>query len=326
MKNIFIVTTPFQFLGVLEAINKLGLKNNILLVLDNSLENNAKQLTKLIDEYKDLFIEMIRFGFDNKSKFFKNVKLIKKLKKENIENIFIGDLGSIQKIYISNLKAKNIFLLDDGAKTILIYNDFNKGKNFFKKGFRQIRYMLFGLKTSISIEIKVFTFFNLISTSKIEVLKHEFEYFKKTYKLKEKKVENKIFVLGQPIVENNRVSKKSYENYLNSLLNKYENCELYYLMHRREEKTNLESYSLQKSLNIIESLIPGEIFFSQMNYKPKAIIGINTTLLFSLKKIFNDLDILSFKFEDEDILKSKTWFDESIQYFKQNEIEIINKG
>lgn len=323
MKNIFIITTPFQFLGALEAIFKFGLKDNILLILDNKLENNAKQLTLLIEEHKSLFNTIIRFGFESKSKFFKNVKLLKQLKKDIFNNLFIGDLGSIQKIYLSNLSARNIYLLDDGGKTILIYNDFIKGKEFFKNGFRQIRFKLFGLKTSFKKKIKFFTFFNLSDNSEIDVIQHNFDYFKELYRLKEKEIQKKIFILGQPLVENNRVSSDSYERYLNTIITNYPDCEVYYLMHRREVKTQLESYSLKKSLNIIESLIPGEIFFSKMDFKPKAIVGINTTLLFSLKKIFDDLDILSFSFKDEEILKSKNWFEDSIMYFRQNNIQII---
>lgn len=323
MKNIFIITTPFQFLGALEAIYKLELQNNILLVLDNKLENNARQLSLLIEEHKNLFIEIVRFGYENKSKFLKNVMLIRKLKKEKFENIFLGDLGSIQKIYISNLNSEKVYLLDDGGKTILVYNDFLKNKEVFKKGLRQIRFNLFGLKSFSKKKIDFFTFFNLEKSSNISVIKHSFEYFKNYYKLEEKRVETKLYILGQPLVENQRVSAESYEKYLNNIIAKYSQCEVYYLMHRREEKKRLQAYKLEKEMNIVESTVPGEIFFSQLKFKPKAIVGVNTTLLFSLKNIFSDLDVVSFSFEDNEILKSKTWFEDSKKYFEQNHIKII---
>lgn len=323
LKDIFIVTTPFQFLGALEAIYKFKLKNNILIVIDNKLENNAKQLTNLIEKYSDLFNNVVRFGFENKSKFLKNVFLIKKLKKEIYNSIFIGDFGSIQKVYISTLVSKNVYLLDDGAKTLLIYNNIKNKKNFFKKSFRQFRFNIFGLKTTTNKRIDIFTFFNLDNLKNSNITKHNFEYFKYVYRLKEKQIEKKVYILGQPIVENKRVRIKSYEEYLNKIMERYEDCQFYYLMHRREDMKQLESYILKKNIEIIKSTIPGEIFFANMKSNPIAIIGVNTTLLFSLKKIYDNLDVLAYKFKKENILKSEEWFDEACIYFEKNDIKII---
>lgn len=323
LKNIFVVTTPFQFLSGLEAIHKFKLKNNILIIIDNKLENNTKQLTILIEKYSKLFDNVIRFGFENKSKFLKNVLLIKRLQKQTYNCIFIGDLGSIQKVYISTLISKNVYLLDDGAKTLLIYNEI-KNKNFFlKKGFRQFRFNLFGLKTTTNKRIDIFTFFNLENLDNSNVIKHNFEYFKYIYGLKEKQIEKKVYILGQPIVENKRVKIKSYEEYLNKVIDRYKDCQFYYLMHRREDIKQLESYSLKKNIDIIKSTIPGEIFFANMKNNPMAIIGVNTTLLFSLKKIYDNLDVLAYKFEKHNILKSEEWFDEACIYFEKNDIKII---
>lgn len=323
MNNLYIITTPFQLLSAFEAIYKLKLTNNILIVIDNNLENNAKQLSLLLEEQKPLFVEIIRFGYKQKSNFFNNIKLIKKFKNIKFKYTFIGDLGSIQKIFISNINAEKVFLLDDGAKTILIHKAFDKGQHLFNNSLRQFRFVLFGLKISTNKKINFFTLFNLSQIDNIEIIKHNFEYFKKINNLKNRKIENKIYILGQPLIENQRVKEKAYEEYLNKIIYLYPNCEIYYLMHRRETKEQLLSYNLKKKINIIKSTKPGEFYFAELGYKPKAIIGVNTTLLFSLKKIFDDLEVLSYKIKEENITKSLEWFVDAYSYFNENNIKII---
>lgn len=325
MNNLFVITTPFQLIGAFEAIYKFKLTNNLLVIIDNSLENNSKQITSLLENNENIFSKIIRLGIGKKSKFLSNVKLIKNLKRESFNYVFIGDLGSIQKILISNVKSKKVFLLDDGAKTILIHKALKDGKEFFKKGFRQLRFNFFGLRTSTSQPFNIFTFFNLSNIDGIEIIKHQFNHLKKLNKFDNKSIENKVFILGQPIVENERVNPYAYEKYLNFIIDKHKDCEIFYLMHRREDKKRLLNYNLCKSINIVESKKPGEFFFVELSYKPKAIYGVNTTLLFSLANIFNDLSINSYKFNNEDILKNQDWFTESVVYFEKNKINLIKE-
>jgi len=323
VNNLFVITTPFQLLGAFEAIEKFNLTKIFLVIIDNSLENNSNQLTNLLKNNKQLFHTVIRHGQGSKSKFLKNIKLIKSLKKNSFDNIFIGDIGSIQKIIISNIESNQIFLLDDGAKTILIHKALKEKKDIFKsKGFRKLRFNLLGLKTSTEKMINIFTFFNLCKIDNSKIINHNFEKFKKIHNLKSKNIKNVIYILGQPLTENNRVKSESYEDYLNLIINKHKDCKIFYLMHRREEKNRLLAYNLTEEISIIESTQPGEFFFANLDYKPKAIYGINTTLLFSLATIFDDLSINSYLFKQEDILKNQEWFKESIKYFEENKIKL----
>lgn len=326
MNSLFIITTPFQLLGAFEAIYHFNLRNNTLVIIDNNLEKNSHQITDLLNKNRDLFSNIIRHGKGNKSKFLNNIKLIYKLKKEYFPNIFIGDLGSIQKILISNLNTDKIYLLDDGAKTILIHKKFYEETEIYDNSFRQIRFKFFGLKTSSKKFIHLFTFFNLKNIKNHEIIKHNFNYFKKMNKFSEKKLQNKVYILGQPLVENKRVLIHAYENYINKVIESYPNCEIFYLMHRREKRENLNLYTLTKKIHICESNKPGEFFFSELDYIPKSIIGINTTLLFSLSKIFDDLSIKSYRFSTDNILKNKDWFEESTIHFKENNINFIGEN
>lgn len=326
MKNLFIITTPFQLLGALEAIEYFKLNNNILVIIDNNLEKNREQITSLIEKNNLFFNEIVRHGEKNKSKFLQNFFLVKKLQKIEFNNIYIGDLGSIQKIIISNLQSNKIYLLDDGAKTILIHKKLKEKSKIFKSSLRQLRFSLLGLKTSTTQTISIFSFFNLDRINNCEILKHEFGFFKKVNKLKSKNIENKVFILGQPIVENHRVKKEAYEKYLNFVISENINSEIYYLMHRREDINLLNSYKLNTKINFIESRKPGEFFFSELNYIPKTIYGVNTTLMYSLSSIFNNLDIYAYVFNNNEILKNHDWFKESIKYFGKNNIKLIGEN
>ena len=62
MKNLFVITTPFQLLGALEAIEYFNLKNNVLVIIDNKLEKNSEQLSALISMNKSFFSEVMRHG------------------------------------------------------------------------------------------------------------------------------------------------------------------------------------------------------------------------------------------------------------------------
>jgi hypothetical protein len=55
MNNLFVITTPFQLLGALEAIEKFNLKKNLLVIIDNNLENNSNQITYLLENNNQYF-------------------------------------------------------------------------------------------------------------------------------------------------------------------------------------------------------------------------------------------------------------------------------
>lgn len=322
--NLFLISNPFQFLSAMEAIYSFRLEKNLIIIFEDKFNNNSKQLNNLLNENSNFFIDIIKIE-NKRTKFFKYIKTIYNLKNKLFEKIFIGDLGSIQKVFISNINAKKIFLLDDGAKTILIHKKMKMKIDLFPQDIKLLRYKILGLRTNIKSNISFFTLFNLNDFGNLNIIKHSFNYLKKINNFETKKISNKIFILGQPIVENNRVEKSTYENYLNKIISHYSNCDILYLMHRREDIKNLNSYKLSKNIEIIKSELPGEIYFTKLDFMPKAIVGINTTLIFSLNVIFDKINVIAYTFESKDILKSKEWFEEAIKYFHQNNIKILKE-
>ena len=98
------------------------------------------------------------------------------------------------------------------------------------------------------------------------------------------------------------------------------------MMHRKESKEKFEPLrSKYSNLEIVQSETMGELYFIQLPYQPFMIIGTASTLLFSLKKFFPDMNILSYVFDDQEILKEHQWFKNNYASFEREGIEFVNK-
>ena len=129
--NLFILRSPLQIINAIEAIEQFKLKNNILVLIFNSLDTNTRQINELVSLHK--WEQIIRLEDRSKSKLFRYVKLVKELKKYSFNYLYFGNLGTIQKILIANLKQDNVYLLDDGTSTIMYYNNIKISKSWRSK-------------------------------------------------------------------------------------------------------------------------------------------------------------------------------------------------
>lgn len=322
--NIYLVKTPFQFINAYEALDYFKTKNNILIIVDNGVENNKIQLTNLIEvNYWD---EIIRFGDKSKSNFINYIRLIRMLKKIKIENFFASSgLKKMQQVIFANIKAKNICLIDQGVGTIYTYNLFknNNFKNINAFNIKKLRFNLLGLKTKIDEQVNFFTMFNFAALPKSNIYKNNYNFVKNKYSLENKELTNEVFIIGQKLVKSEIVSKDEYFLYLDTIINKYNGYTISYLMHRAEDKNYLVENGYDKKMNILESTKPGELFFLEMKTQPKHIIGSVSALLISLKFIFKNINIISYKFNNRKFLESKE-FMLGYENMKQSGIKIYN--
>lgn len=300
--NIYIVRTPFQFINAYETLDYFKTENNILVIIDNGTENNKKQLTQQLNkEYWDL---VIRFGDQGSSNFMNYVKLINKFKKLNIETLFTSSgFNKMQQIIIANVNSKKTCFFDQGTGTILTYNLF-KNNEINKFNLKKLRFIFLGLKTKIDKQINFFTMFNFKDLPKSKIFRNNYNFAKKSYKLDNKKIVDEVFIIGQKLVKSKMVSEKEYFEYLDNILNKYKGFKINYLMHRTEDKEYLLKNEYDKKMNLLDSTKPGEIYFLEMDIQPKYIIGNVSALLISLKYIFKDINIVSYKFKDKRFLNN----------------------
>ena len=178
MYNLFIVNSPLQFLGAIEARDHFKTKDNILIVTLTEYEKNNEQIHKLLKTFP--WNESIILNYVAKqSKFLEYLKIIKKLQKRTYDYIFIGDFQVLNQLISANLKKHSLFLLDDGVATLNLHkHNLRHKKQLHQKFFRRIRYNIFGLKTAITDTVNYFSIYDLKPHRNEQIEKNNFNYLK----------------------------------------------------------------------------------------------------------------------------------------------------
>ena len=319
--NIFIVRTPFQLINSYEAKDYFKTENNLLVIIDNGTKNNKMQLSNLI--YKGTWEKVIRFGENEKSNFFNYIKLIKKLRKLNINHLFIGSgFNKMQQILIANINTQKSCFIDAGTTTMETYNKFKKN-DINLSALKKIRFKLFGLKTNIDKDIDFFTMFDLIDLNNSKIYKNNYKFMSKRFKSKgQETVTKEIYIIGQRFVSANILDESKYFDFLNIVIEQYKDYKINYLMHRTEDINYLNASGYNKKLNIVKSLMPGELFFLTLSSKPRYIIGTVSTLMISLRYIFSDINIISYQFNFNDFKKNIELYKLEYENMRNNGIKV----
>jgi len=285
MKNLFVVRSPLQIINAIEAVKHFKLTNNTLVLIYNRSAANTKQMRHLLSlmEWEEIIHVEDTYG----SKILKYVSLIKKLRQESFNYIFVGELGISYKMIIANTKKEKVFLIDDGTATIVYYNTFIKKDKYNKYNFRELRFLLFGLKIKIRDKINLFTYFDLPPAHGNEVIKNSLTYFKTTYLNNATKENDTIYFIGQPadVFMDIDVYKKDIE----TLVNRF-NKKMVYIPHRLESQKQKEAIDSIKS-TIFETRkpeLPIELYFLQSNIYPMHIVAYYSTALVTLKFLFDE--------------------------------------
>ncbi len=327
-KNLFIVRFPFQLLNAQEAVNYFNLENNKLIVVlnHNNPQKHKEQLTNLIDY--DFWDEVIIHEEGKGSNFLQLYKFIKQLQKDSynyvgIKNSFLAN----DQLLLANIQYDKLLLLEDGTITFRLVDRILNNKPLFSFKNKIYRYMLLGLKIKKEFDFEVFTMFDLPKLGNYKVHKHNFEYLRSKYEIESKeKSTDTIFIIGQQHVETQYLTLDTYLGFIEQIVKKYPDYKVSYMMHRKESKEKFEPLtSKYDNLEIVQSETMGELYFIQLPYQPFMIIGTASTLLFSLKKFFPDMNILSYVFDDKEILKEHQWFKNNYASFEREGIEFVRK-
>ena len=314
-KNLFILRSPLQVINAIEAIKHFELKNNIVVLIYNSLDTNTKQINELIETEE--WVEIIKLEDSGRSKLTKYVTLIKKLKKDIYRYLFLGDFGTIQRIIIPNITKEYVYLIDDGATTLTIYNQFLKPKKLNKFNFREFRYLFFGLKFIIRDKINLFTYFDLESIDENTVVKNKLLELKNRY-LKDITKDNNIYFIGQPLDSVKILNVNQYVKVIEALIEKY-NKKIIYIPHRSESQNLRNSVeSIKSELFEIKTLnMPVEIYFLQEKIIPFKIVSFFSVVLITAEIILEGVDI--------DIIKIDRGLVENKEYYDKNLIEYYSR-
>ncbi len=288
MKNLFIIGTPLQLLNAIEAVKEFKLENNILVVVHRSLQANKIQIENIKKLYQ--WEEIIEIAYSKNSSIFKYINLVKYLKNNRYAYIFISKLEVVPKIVIPNVIKEKVFILDDGVMTISLYENNIKKNKINKYDFKELRFLLFGLKIVIRDTINLFTYFDLKPIPKVEIIKNNLTFLKENYLEGTLRDDEILYFLGHP--SSKYISDEEYVESLVKIINFF-NKKIVYIPHRGETQEMIKRISALKSslLSVEDINMPVELYFLENKIYPSEVIAYYSTALITLKIIYNKCKI-----------------------------------
>ncbi|MDD3442357.1 MAG: hypothetical protein PHW89_03755 [Sulfurimonas denitrificans] len=318
MKNLFVLKSPLQIINALEAVAHFKLSNNIFVLIYTDSLVNENQMRELADSNSMPDIEFIHVKKEFKSKFLKYVQLIKEFKKDSYNHIFLGEIGKFHKVLLANIKKEKVFLLDDGTATIKFYNEVIKTNKYNRYKFKEMRFLLFGLRVKIKDKINLFTYFDFEPIHGVEIVKNRLENLRKNNQGQEcKHNEEIIYFIGEPLDQINVIDTDTYKDMIENLINMFKK-KVIYIPHRYESK------QLKKTVSSVDNKLfeikninkPIETYFIEQKIYPKHIISCSSTALTTLGMMYEEAIVNIIKIPEND--NNRAYFDSFLREFYEN--------
>jgi len=321
MDNLFIVRSPLQIINALEAIEYFKLENNILIIIYNNIDNTNIQMDKLISLYQ--WKEIIYVNEKKKrSKYFEYISFVYKLKKKRYNYLFFSNLGSIHKLILANVKREHTYYIDDGVETLIRYKNIFLPNKLNQHSFRQLRFLIAGLKIFIEEPIHFFTYFNLKSFRESKIINNSLEHFQKKY-LSEFIEDDKVYILGQPLVSVGLLKEEDYFFYLEAII-KLTDKKIVYIPHRTEIISKRLQNFEDESFEILNIGMPIELYFLEQKIYPQHIISFITTAFFTLMKLYPKTHMQYVYIPSSKILRNRQDIENTYESIKELGIEKLS--
>ncbi len=317
-KNLIIIGSPLQLINAMEAVHFFKLENVILVIAFNGLLSNNIQIEEQINSFK--CEEVVKIYPSSVSKFLQYLKLIKYLQRYTYDKLFIGEFGSAFRIILANINKEKVFLLDDGTATIVDYEKSIKINKINRYSFKELRFLIFGLKIRIKDKINFFTYYNLEKLPDSEVIKNNLEYMKKDFIQNSIDYGDTIFFFGQP--SEIFLDKQELELNLYKIVNKFSEKKILYIPHRAQTKDEINNIRLMnKNIKILEINKPVEKYFLNNGIYPKHVISYVSTALTTTKILFPECNANYIKIKNPnfDLIDMK-YLDYLYYYFEEDNI------
>jgi len=323
MNSLAIISSPLQLLNFKEYII-LNEINDYNLIVITYIKREEKQI---LNTAKNLELDVSKII--NGNRFLQYFKLSKLCSSNlNYQRLVIGNFFSDPHLFCYHkLKIDKLTVLDDGMSTTLIKDYYKKDVRIIKSGLfkRLLLRHYFKVELSYPIEFELFTFMrNTINSQLIRHSFNNFAYIKS--RIKNFKIDDQAYFIGQPFVELNIMSKDLYIRYLTKIRNKYQS--IVYIPSRKENDQNLEYIQKKLNFKIQRTTSNIEVFFIVNQLIPKHILGFTSSALITLKNIFYssdiNMDIKSFKVNFDGNRFSDDIFSNYYNRIKESGIKIYN--
>lgn len=294
--TLFVISSPFQALCMLEAVNQFKISEyKVLLAYCDELSNSSVE--KLLVE-KGIVYDKLRVAhliWD----VIPFVKIANQYKR-----VFLGNYYTLPYFAIASIvggRKSEVFYLDDGTQILEIVSKHPR-KRCPKKSIGFV-FSLYELLSRFKNQVmRFFTIYNVESET-FDIVRNSFG------SLKSKSVQSSgAYIIGTNSGEL-KFKDREYHDYLRALVSdlqgKYSGIEIYYCPHRRD-KNNHKTFELCKTLGvkIFNTEVSVEYDLIKEELYPKVVVGFTSNALFTLKQIFPESNVATVYYnlanEDED--------------------------
>ena len=280
-KNILIVESPLQLINAIEAISFFKILDYKIYIRYSNVVSNDKQINKLLTILSVDNVKIKTFVISGgRKKLVDIVKIIfywflLGLKLKGVQKLFVGNYDSPFLKGITRLtKRNNIILLDDGAKTIELQNNF-----------------------SDHYSLDLFTMYDINNYSGQNIFINSFDYLRNKFDFVNTINQNSILFIGSKLVESGIVTEEYYLSLIDKISLSYSNFNIIYIPHRGENSPKLEQISKIENISLTSLDYPVEFYGIYEKKLPNKIISFYSTALLSMKKLYPNLEIISCKFD-----------------------------
>lgn len=295
--NVFIVTSPFQYLCANEARVAYQTTDSVLVLIEQDNPTGQRQMASLLNEND--WQHVMRFPRNKRTTVTpKIIKQVLALSQGQLNTLFYSEYFAWRsKLLIRNLPFKKHVFFDDGTMTFFDYYDHIETKaEYYRprwlqdfqlrlKGIKPIGHLGYFDNTEI---FSIFHFENCITTlreNNLAVLQDQIEQYSGNAKSQD------VFIGQGSVDELGRISLTEYLDLIRSAITPNQSEPLLYIPHRTEASHVTEQVKGLDGMHYHVPDFPIEIELMKAKIQPNTIIGLSSTALYTLSKIYPQASI-----------------------------------
>ncbi|EPR7137150.1 TPA: hypothetical protein RQJ36_003936 [Vibrio vulnificus] len=301
--NVFLVTSPFQYICANEARIAYQTQDNILILIEQDNPTGQRQMAALVQEHD--WKKVLRFPRNKRTSVTpKIIKEIQRLSEGQLDTLFYSEYNAWRsKLIIRNLSFKKHVFFDDGTMTFFDYYDHIETKSVYYRprfiqdiqlrlqGIEPIGHLGFFENTEI---FSIFDFPDCVTSYRPNHLS--------TLALKAQNQHirpNKYCVfIGQGCIgEKGHMSVEAYLTVLRNILRE-STFPVLYIPHRTESEEVSKRIIALEGVTYHHPKFPIEIELLEQSIEPVRLVGLASTALYTLSMIYPDTTIQLLKTGD----------------------------
>lgn len=321
-KSLIIISSPFQAICAIEAINNFNIKDFEIIILYGRTKAENETCKVVLDTYNYKYTELtfpsylygIKYLYSNKGKG------------TNYSTIILGDFFNLdQRLLAAHFISdrSQLIYVDDGASSFRIFDQLTVENKIKWKTKQFIPNFILNIKHCKRKTL--FSIFDLTLKKGWNTYPNNLTFLKS--QRNSQKVSG-IYIVGtntsiiEPILRNPFTSY--LEKTVSYLRNSYPNKKIYYYPHRRDKNNKVINAFLEKEdVHIINTEFTIEIDLILKGADPQVVIGFGSTALYTLKKIFEKSNMISISLETTSEMMNES-FNRISEKYKNEGIEILN--